>query len=247
MIFVTGDTHGDFLRFEGECFPEQKQMTKDDYVIICGDFGGIWDGTEDEAVQLDRLAEKPFTILWVDGNHENFPLINGFPVEEWNGGKVHRIRPNILHLMRGQLYIIDGYSFFTMGGASSHDIQDGILDPEDPDFMEDLYRLRRCHGMFRVKGWSWWPEELPSEDEYTEARETLERAGWEVDYVITHSAPSGIVKKINERYQTDALTDFLEEVREKLKFHYWLFGHYHDNRNIGNNFVLLYEQLVQAI
>ena len=38
MIFVTGDTHGDFLRFEGECFPEQKQMTKDDYVIICGDY-----------------------------------------------------------------------------------------------------------------------------------------------------------------------------------------------------------------
>ena len=247
MIFVTGDTHGDFRRFDGVCFPEQKQMTKDDYVIVCGDFGGIWDGTEDEAVQLDRLADKPFTILWVDGNHENFSLIKEFPVEEWNGGKVHRIRPNILHLMRGQLYIIDGYSFFTMGGASSHDIQDGILDPEDPDFMEELYRLRQRHGMFRVKGWSWWPEELPSEEEYAEARETLERADWEVDYVITHSAPSGIVKKVNERYQTDALTDFLEEVREKLKFHYWLFGHYHDNRNIGNNFVLLYEQLVQAI
>ena len=37
------------------------------------------------------------------------------------------------------------------------------------------------------------------------------------------------------------------EAQQKLKFHYWLFGHYHDNRNIGNNFVLLYEQIVQAI
>lgn len=43
-IFITGDTHGDFSRFEKSRFPEQDALTKDDVVIICGDFGGGWDG-----------------------------------------------------------------------------------------------------------------------------------------------------------------------------------------------------------
>ena len=186
-------------------------------------------------------------MLWVDGNHENFTMLSQYPGEEWHGGKVHRIRPNVIHLMRGQLYTIDGYTFFTMGGGRSHDVQDGILDPADPKFEYDLYWKSKRLEMFRIKGVSWWPEELPDEDEYEEAIKTLEQANWEVDYVITHSAPSSIVAEINRRYETDQLTDFLEEVRSKLKFHYWLFGHYHDNRNIGNNFVLLYEQIVQVI
>ena len=42
MIYITGDTHSDFSRFTEENFPIQSEMTKDDYVIICGDFGGVW-------------------------------------------------------------------------------------------------------------------------------------------------------------------------------------------------------------
>ena len=39
-VYVTGDTHGDWMnRLKTDSFPEQKEMTKDDYVIICGDFG----------------------------------------------------------------------------------------------------------------------------------------------------------------------------------------------------------------
>ena len=230
MIFATGDTHGDFRRFGAKCFYEQKEMTQDDYVIICGDFGGLWNDSAEEQHDLNRLEKKPFTVLWVDGNHENFTMLSQYPVEEWHGGKVHRIRPNVIHLMRGQLYTIDGYTFFTMGGGRSHDVQDGILDPADPKFEYDLYWKSKRLEIFRIKGVSWWPEELPDEDEYEEAIKTLEQANWEVDYVITHSAPSSIVAEINRRYETDQLTDFLEEVRSKLKFHYWLFGHYHDNR-----------------
>ena len=44
MIYATGDTHGNFQRFAPEHFPEQAGMTKEDYMIICGDFGGVWDG-----------------------------------------------------------------------------------------------------------------------------------------------------------------------------------------------------------
>ena len=41
MIWVTGDTHGDWIhRVNMDSFPEQREMSKDDYVIILGDF---WD------------------------------------------------------------------------------------------------------------------------------------------------------------------------------------------------------------
>ncbi len=40
MIFITGDCHGKFDKFDLNNFPEQAELTKEDYVLICGDFGG---------------------------------------------------------------------------------------------------------------------------------------------------------------------------------------------------------------
>ena len=247
MIFATGDTHGNFLRFSTEHFPEQRQMRRSDYVIICGDFGGVWDASAEERYWLDWLDRKSFTTLWGDGNHENYDMLNGIPTEEWHGGKVQRIRPNILHLMRGQLYEIDGYTFFTMGGARSHDTEDGILDPDMPDFKSAYRRLIAQNASFRVRHRDWWPEELPSAAEYQEALRTLEQAGWAVDYVITHCAPTEIAMRLVNTYEPDLLTAFLEAIRKKVKFHYWLFGHYHGNQIIRNRYVLLWEQIVQII
>ena len=104
MVFATGDTHGNFMRFSVENFPEQLKMTREDYVIITGDFGGIWCGDEKEQTALDELEALPFTLLWVDGNHENYNLLSKYPEEDWHGGRVQRIRPHILHLMRGQIF-----------------------------------------------------------------------------------------------------------------------------------------------
>lgn len=74
-IFVTGDCHGEFQKFNLKNFPEQIDMTKDDFVIICGDFGGIWckdKESKNEKYWLDWLENKPFTTLFVDGNYECF-------------------------------------------------------------------------------------------------------------------------------------------------------------------------------
>ncbi len=144
MIYITGDCHQDFGRFNTGIFPEQKEMTKDDYVIVCGDFGGVWNRggeNKEEKHLMDWLEGKPFTTLFVDGNHENFDRLYAYPVEEWHGGKVHKIRPTVIHMMRGQVFAIDGKSVFTFGGASSHDIDGGILEPEDPDFKRKKRKL----------------------------------------------------------------------------------------------------------
>lgn len=42
MIFVTGDTHGMYLLHIVEFCGKHPELTKDDYIIIAGDFGAVW-------------------------------------------------------------------------------------------------------------------------------------------------------------------------------------------------------------
>ena len=135
-----------------------------------------------------------------------------------------------------------------MGGARSHDIEDGILNPKAPDYEEQYWALRRMGARFRVNHRSWWKQELPDKSEYEEARHSLESIHYEMDYVITHCAPNSIVDILGDGgYVHDHLTDFLEEVKKRARFHYWLFGHYHDSKIIDDRFVLLWEQMVQVV
>ena len=243
MIYITGDTHGDWMsRLRTNAFPEQKEMTKDDYVIVCGDFG-IWHDTNQERHNLKWLDDKPFTTLFVDGNHENFDRLYAMPVSEWNGGNVHFIRPHIIHLMRGQVFEIDGVSLFTFGGASSHDIQDGILEKNDPRVSE---WSKIPFKMFRVNHSSWWKEELPSEEEMNEGIQNLEKHNNKIDFIITHcGATSSIALYSMGSYKPDILTNYFEEIRQKVNFKKWFMGHYHDNHTINDKEIILYEQIIR--
>ena len=75
MIYVTGDLHGNFERFKPKYYPEQANMTKDDTVIIAGDFGGVWFGDSRDDETLDWLERLPFTLAFVCGNHENYDAL----------------------------------------------------------------------------------------------------------------------------------------------------------------------------
>lgn len=254
MIYITGDTHSDFRRFQESIFPEQNEMTKEDYCIIAGDFGGVWYGADDkvhrkaEDYKLDELDNRSFTTLFVPGNHENYARLmsDEFPIKEWNGGKVKEIRPSILMLMRGEMYEIDRIKFFAFGGASSHDITDGILDGADPDWQTKALQLRlQGKYFFRIRGISWWEEELPTEEEMRHGIDVLDQNGWKTDFVITHCAPSS-TQALLGRHDNNALTKYLEEIRQKLTYKRWFFGHYHDNGQVNAQDILLYEQLVRV-
>ena len=110
MIYITGDTHGeiDISKLASKNFPRGNSLTKDDYVIICGDFGFIWNSKEDntERYWMKWFQNKPWTTLFIDGNHERFTRLNNYPVSEWHGGKVHKINDSVIHLMRGQVFNI---------------------------------------------------------------------------------------------------------------------------------------------
>ena len=228
MIYITGDTHRDidFSKLNTRNFPEQKTMDPaKDFVIILGDFGGIWDGSAgDDYILKTFYNNRNFTTLFVDGNHENHDLLDKYPFQEWNGGKVHMISDRVIHLMRGQVYNIQGITFFTMGGAESTD------------------------KFWRKEGISWWALEMPSDDEYEEALKNLEKVDFDVDVVLTHCAPEGYIGKnidpelgtgfgkyiVNKFAEScngtqNRLTEFMDDlITDKgLKFKHWYYGHYH--------------------
>lgn len=255
LIWATGDIHGDAKRFSTYAFPEQKEMTKDDVVLQLGDFGLIWDwrGNDSEEYWLNWLEDKNFTLCFCDGNHENFDRLYKYPVKEWNGGKVHEIRPHILHLMRGEVFDVQDKKIFVMGGASSHDIQDGILDPAeykgDYEFYK-AYKKKEDRGeyMYRIKGRSWWDQELPTEEEMQNGLNNLEKCGNKVDFMITHSpSASGIALLGNGFYKQDKLTKYLEKIKQENDIGVHIAAHMHVNRKLNEKDFVLYEQIIRLL
>ena len=246
-IIVTGDIHGNpFQRLNVENFPEGKTYTKEDYVIILGDFGLVWDDSAMEHSCLDWLENKPWTTLFIDGNHENYDLLNKFPIEEWGGGRVQKIRSSVIHLLRGEVYDIGGYKFLAMGGARSHDIQDGILEVGDPRikiWKKDDFKL------FRINHISWWEEEIPNEEERKNALKNLAENDYKVDYILTHEAPSSDVVLMDHLlYHPDEYSKWLEmEIRQKVKYKKWFFGHYHLNLDVNEKETCLFERRVRIV
>lgn len=246
-IIVTGDIHGNpFQRLNVENFPEGKTYTKEDYVIILGDFGLVWDDSAMEHSCLDWLENKPWTTLFIDGNHENYDLLNKFPIEEWGGGRVQKIRSSVIHLLRGEVYDIGGYKFLAMGGARSHDIQDGILEVGDPRikiWKKDNFKL------FRINHISWWEEEVPNEEERKNALKNLAENDYKVDYILTHEAPSSDVVLMDHLlYHPDEYSRWLEmEIRQKVKYKKWFFGHYHLNLDVNEKEICLFERRVRIV
>lgn len=224
MIYITGDTHGDQILWD-VCI--HSFLKENDTIIIAGDFGmGFFDGRWwSEEMFFDHLEQQNYTVLFVDGNHEDFNKLNSYPVSQWNGGRVHRIRKNVIHLMRGEIYEIEGKRLLAFGGGYS-------LDKE-----------------MRVPGRTWWPEEMPSEEEYTHGIDNLERVGNQVDYIITHTCPRetveymasvnrlGINKNVAEELP---LTAYLQSIQWKVSYRKWYFGHFHLDRELWRNqYVLL--------
>ena len=122
-IVITGDTHGtaDLETVLRYVIVHEDEYSWEECLFFCGDVGFCGFSAAYEANTRAVFRSLPVTTLFIDGNHENFEQLNSYAVEQWNGGKVHIIEDNMIHLMRGQIFTIDGLKFFTFGGAYSID------------------------------------------------------------------------------------------------------------------------------
>lgn len=226
MIYITGDTHGDIdiNKISASNWPEVKNLTEDDYLIICGDFGFPFlptDFSGDYPLSQETLASRHtyehwmkwisecrFKILWVDGNHDNHTFWYNQPVAMWKGGLVnyHPLAQNVIHLKRGEYFEIDGYTFWTMGGAKSHD------------------------KLARIPDVSWWEEEIPDRREMEHGFKVLEEHGNKVDFIITHTLPASLQYPVCRCYYSPEPTGtYLDKIYDKIDFGYWFCGHYHED------------------
>ena len=236
MIYITGDTHGgqagDMKALGTRRWKIGSQLSKEDYLIVMGDFGCVWSqkgskGAKNDAHIQKWLHDKPWTTLFVDGNHENHDMLDELEEVEMFGDVVGKVNDSIYHLKRGRIYNIDGNRIFTMGGAKSYD---------------------REH---RTLGSSYWTQEIPSYADMDLGLEALEKANWDVDYVFTHTCPrliAGMVKlhknlPHNANF-SDPTEEYLEHIRKNVKCKLWYFGHWHGSWQ-WENFVLVYNRVLK--
>lgn len=243
MIYVTGDPHqwttfGHIEKFAKE---EGAHLTKDDYLIICGDVGILWNYKEtgeyvpsnpkdkcwvrDETKLYDWLNDAPWTTLFVLGNHENYDRWETYPISEWHGGRVQKISDSIIHLMRGEIYEIEGKTILAFGGAQSTD-RGAIKGEKAAESVAHKW---------------WWPQEVPTTDEINYAMKNLSKYNDKIDYIITHDCPLDtkdiLYCSTFDMYgniRANKVSAMLQSIANITDYTHWFCGHLHMDITIGD-------------
>lgn len=215
MIFLTGDVHGDKDRFS---IVKKARITKKDVLIICGDFGFVWDGGYAEHKILKWIGKRKYQILFVDGCNENHALLNDYPEVDIYGGRALKISGNLYMLKRGEIYEIQGEKVFAFGGGDN-----------------DLSQGEILHGL-----------NLPTPQEMQNASDNLSRHGDSVDLVVTHDVPIRLKSVLNlNDNEVSNLHTFLEDVCTTVDFKMWFFGKYHSNKIIPPCYQMLFDDVIK--
>ena len=218
MIYITGDTHGD-IDYKKLLTLKERNLSYDDYLIICGDAGICW-SPQTFQYHLDLYNDIGCTVIFIDGNHENFNMLNQCPLVEYLGALMHQIDKHIFHVLRGEIMTIDNKSFLCVGGAISLD------------------------KMYRTPYVNWWPEEEITYHDIDNALNNLEKVNSKVDFVITHCCDTHTVIKAFG-FRRDICTDQLTFIDKVVNYKHWFFGHYHFDRKISDTKTCLYQVIVE--
>lgn len=222
MVYITGDTHGDIEFFKDA---RLKKLTEDDTLIICGDFGFLWDGSEKEKRALKTLQKKKYTICFVDGVHENFDMLAAYQPYRYKGGNAHKIASNIFHLTRGEIFTFDRKTFFVMGGGESEELE------------------------MRVEGKNRWKAEMPSSQELLNGAQNLKDADFKVNYILTYEAPAMAKDFIrlhtNQTMHLTPLNTYLQELMNGVEYNHWYFGSLHMDMQISKKMTVVFNDIIK--
>ncbi len=220
MIYFTGDTHGELAKFKTA---SAKKLKKGDTLIICGDFGFVWNESKEELNNIKWLSKRKYQILFVEGAHENFELLDKFPKVDFCGGKARKISENIYQLMRGEIFEIEGKRIFSFGGGDDENL--------------DVLDFKECETFSR----------LPDEHECEHARENLKKFEHAVDFIVTYDAGFKIRGFLEmESNCFNNLHAFLNEVSTSCKFNKWFFGCFHLDKRIPPFYYAVYDNIYDS-
>lgn len=218
MICITGDMHGDISRFNDSRI---KKLKKGDFLIVCGDFGFVWDGSKKEKSILKKIGRKRFYTLFVEGCHENFDLLDSYPEDNFFGGRVNVISGRLMRAKRGSMFKLQGLRFFLFGGGQTKEID------------------------IRQESKTWWEAELPTSEEVRQGIEALAKNGNETDYIVTHEPPASMKEFLDfEVRQISHMHTFFDAVKNDCKFKMWFFGKAHKNKLIPPRYQCLFDEVV---
>lgn len=226
-VFITGDKHGSFGPIFG--LVERNAVDPSDILLISGDASYVWD--EDYAIKIKTLEQIfPGCIAFIDGNHENFSILDSLPVETWKEGRVHRIGDRVFHLIRGELFSIHGDKYFAFGGARAS------------SWLDKGQALT-----------AWWSREEPSADEICLGERVLRDNLCSINYVLSHEAPMMARafiprrKPVDGDYSLPGLFDSWYKLLEPQPlFRKWYFGHMHADMLIFPKMRAIYNNIVPA-
>lgn len=219
MICVTGDTHGDYSRFSHK---KIRSLKKDDFLMICGDFGFVWDGSPKEQAMLKKIGSKKYTTLFINGGHDNYELLSRYPEEDFMGGRARCISGNLYMLSSGYIFDLNGTEIFAFGGGQPDDIDAGFENT------------------------SWWEQELPDEAMLDTARKNLEANGSKADYIFTHEPPGSIAEFLNGGKNPvspmSRLNIYFDSMKNEIDFKMWFFGKLHRNCHIPPRYTAVFDE-----
>ena len=119
---------------------------------------------------------------------------------------------------------------------------------DDPDFRKRKKHLNDIGAFYRVNHVSWWAQELANDTEMEEGRRNLAAHNNKVDFIVTHCCSTSSQVLIGgAKFKPDCVTDYLEEIKEAVTFKKWFFGHYHDERNLYGQEILLFTHIIRIV
>ena len=218
MIYVTGDIHGDMSRFQ---VPAVKKLKEKDVLIVCGDFGFVWDGSKKEQKLLKKIGKRRHDTVFVEGCHDNYDLLREYPKVPYRGGTARKISGNVYQLLRGEIYEICGKKVFAFGGGDSEEQS--------------------------LNGSRWWPEEQPSEEEQAYGVENLRKCRGQVDIIVTHDAPA-VIKQFIRMEDTEAscIHMYLDYIAKQCDVKEWYFGRYHMDKVVPPRYYAMFQEIRPA-
>lgn len=221
MIYVTGDTYGDMMRLR-RCGVHLK---KGDTIIVCGNFGFYCDKDKLAEKSLKWLGKQKYTIAFLHGAIDDVSWLTSLPEIDWNGGKAVRASENVYWLPQGEVYEIEGKKLFCFGGGEN-------MDYLGEGYAEDFYS-----------------SSLLSDEVKQRAKENLARQNNQVDFFLTHDAPSKLrvimqQRKNGKEMPCTAFHQFLDELWKENRFSGWYFGKYRENHTIAPIYHCVYDAFI---